>query len=201
MHISYIEKFIYLVFILNFILIFCYILIPTPIVEYIIIPTLVNIFYLYIVYEAFKNSVVFSKAEFEKHLKNIKPVYEGKSFKGDLSQEQIEEYFKMLDEYLRKNKPFTNPEITIERLAKMTKIPKYKISKVINTKENKNFFDFINFYRIEEAKKMLKSEKMNFLSIDGVGYEVGFNSKSAFYRAFKKFTHQTPKEFFKSSSN
>ncbi len=200
LHINYIEHFIYLVFWLNFILILCYLFLATPLVEYYIIPSLINIFYIYIVYKAFKNSVVFSKAEFEKHIKNIKPVYESKSLKSDLLPEQIEEYYKILDEYLRKNKPFTNPEITIERLAKMTKIPKYKISKVINIKEKKNFFDFINFYRIEEAKKMLKSEKMNFLSIDGVGYEVGFNSKSAFYRAFKKFAHQTPKEFFKTSS-
>ena len=68
------------------------------------------------------------------------------------------------------------------------------LSHVINASFNQNFRDFINSYRIEESKSRLVQDDMNILNI---AYEVGFNSKSAFNTAFKKFTGMTPKEYRK----
>ena len=65
-----------------------------------------------------------------------------------------------------------------------------------NEKLNKNFFDLINGYRVEEAKEKLSDFKEE-QTILGIGFEVGFNSKSAFNRVFKKFTQMTPSEFRK----
>ena len=55
--------------------------------------------------------------------------------------------------------------------------------------------DFINKYRVEEAKKKLSSRTYKQFTILAIAYEVGFNSKSAFYNAFKKFTDTTPTKF------
>lgn len=64
--------------------------------------------------------------------------------------------------------------------------------------ENKNFFDYINSYRIENAKRLLKSGKFNTLSVEGIGYDCGFNTKATFYATFKKTTGFSPAEFRKS---
>lgn len=90
---------------------------------------------------------------------------------------------------------YTKPDLTIidisERLGQHPK----KISMLINQKFNQNFNSYINGYRIEKAKKMLLDKKYNHFTIDGVGGEVGFKSKSVFYEAFKKNTGLTPLKF------
>ena len=62
-----------------------------------------------------------------------------------------------------------------------------------------NFFNFINKHRVEEAKLLLLSKKMDQYSILGIAYESGFNSKTAFNTTFKKFTNQTPSVYKNSS--
>jgi len=59
----------------------------------------------------------------------------------------------------------------------------------------------INFYRIEEAKNLLSSEKAKQMTIEAIGSDSGFNTKSAFYRAFKKHTGLTPSDFMRLSRN
>jgi AraC-like DNA-binding protein len=60
---------------------------------------------------------------------------------------------------------------------------------------DQNFSDFINFYRVEEAKKMLQDPRCAQKKIIALAFEVGFNTKVAFYNAFKKFTHMTPAQY------
>lgn len=64
---------------------------------------------------------------------------------------------------------------------------------------DKHFFDFINEYRIEKAKKILKDPTQKELTILEILYQVGFNSKSSFSTSFKKYTGKTPTEFRKSA--
>jgi YesN/AraC family two-component response regulator len=71
----------------------------------------------------------------------------------------------------------------------------HHISQAINQNANMSFPDFINSFRIEEAKKKLLEPKP--ATIFAISLDVGFNSKAAFYTAFKKFTSQTPTEFKK----
>ena len=69
---------------------------------------------------------------------------------------------------------------------------KSHFSKLINSYSNYNFSDFINSLRVEQAKQFLSNDDFNSYTIVAIGLECGFNSKSTFYSAFKKFTTKTP---------
>jgi YesN/AraC family two-component response regulator len=71
----------------------------------------------------------------------------------------------------------------------------HQLSHLLNENLNRNFADFINQYRIEEAKRVLKSSKGARQKIEVLAHEVGFNTMVAFYRAFKKYTGTTPNRF------
>ena len=74
-------------------------------------------------------------------------------------------------------------------------ISSHHLSQILNERIRQNFFDFVNSYRIEEAKRKLVEPATKHYSILGIAEEVGFNSKSAFNNAFKKHTNMTPTEF------
>lgn len=95
----------------------------------------------------------------------------------------------------RADKPYLNEKITLTEVSKLLNVSSQQLSQVINEKTNYNFNDFINYYRIEEAKSLLISDSYANLTIDAIAQKAGFNSKSAFYTAFKKQTKMTPKEF------
>lgn len=90
---------------------------------------------------------------------------------------------------------FLNPNLTLDETAKELGISKHILSQYLNEKLGKSFTIFINEYRIERAKSILKTK--NNYTIEGVGYNSGFNSKSSFFTSFKKITGQTPFEFQK----
>jgi len=92
---------------------------------------------------------------------------------------------------------FLNPSLTIFDLAKGLNIPSIELSLFLNKELHKNFFDYINEYRIEKAKQLLISPDKKDHTILEILYEVGFNSKSSFNTAFKKFTNQTPTQYRK----
>ena len=92
-------------------------------------------------------------------------------------------------------KLFQETELTLQNLADKLSCPSYQISLAINDGLNKNFYDLVNGYRVEEAKKLLLSEKNRNYTILSVGFEAGFNSKTTFNTVFKKFTGFTPSEF------
>jgi AraC-like DNA-binding protein len=77
----------------------------------------------------------------------------------------------------------------------MLKVSSNHLSQVINSIEGRSFFDFINYYRIEAVKDIMTLKEQEHLTILGIAYECGFNSKAAFHRAFKKFTGLTPTEY------
>lgn len=110
---------------------------------------------------------------------------------------EIIENHKLLQNYMQQHKPYLNPEINLTNLAEQLNIHHNLLSQVINQLENKNFFDYINSYRIAEAKAMLRSDKFNTLSAEGIGYECGFNTKATFYATFKKITGFSPAEYKK----
>jgi AraC-like DNA-binding protein len=99
--------------------------------------------------------------------------------------------------YMDTHKPYFEPELTIEELAKKLSIKPKTLSQVINESLQQNFFDFINRYRIEEAKRLLKDPKDNKITVSEILYEVGFNSRSSFYALFKKYTGLTPNDYKK----
>lgn len=104
---------------------------------------------------------------------------------------------KKLYQLMEVEKVYRDEKISIQSLAKQLSIPPYQLSQLLNEELNQSFPDFINSYRIEEAKEILTGpggeEKKNVT----VAFDVGFNSVAAFYRAFKKFTGMTPQQYKK----
>lgn len=103
-----------------------------------------------------------------------------------------------LKHYFENEKPFLNPNLTINDLAQHLNTPSYIVSRVINEGFEKNFFDFVNYYRVIEFKEQINNPKFKNYTLLSIAFEVGFNSKTSFNRAFKKITNQTPSEFYHS---
>jgi AraC-like DNA-binding protein len=123
-------------------------------------------------------------------IEKIRIPYENSTLSDELKR-RIEK--KVLD-YFEIEKAYLNPDLNMELLAQMLKIPKYQITEVLNTNIGKNFFQFVNTYRVEAVKHMLLDPK-NRYSIEAIGYECGFSSKSSFYTVFKSITGVTPVQF------
>ena len=102
-----------------------------------------------------------------------------------------------LKAFMITNEPYLDSSLTIQDLAEQLKMPIKDLSALINLYMNQHFFDFINEYRIEKAKKILKDPSQKDLTVLEILYEVGFNSKSSFSTYFKKYTGATPTEFRK----
>ena len=119
--------------------------------------------------------------------------YEG----SNLTPEQVEKYKLQLLDLLDTEKPFLNPQVSLTELAETLSISAKHLSQVINQSFHKNFFDFINAYRIQEVQKILKESSDDKITILEAMYQAGFNSKSSFNTAFKKETGLTPTEFRK----
>ncbi|WP_310555865.1 helix-turn-helix domain-containing protein [Flavobacterium sp.] len=102
-----------------------------------------------------------------------------------------------LQNYMIEKKPYLNPSITIQNISDDIEIPVRDLSLLINHKLGQHFFDFINTYRIENAMKILKDSTKKEETVLEILYEVGFNSKSSFNTAFKKYTGTTPTSYRK----
>ena len=102
-----------------------------------------------------------------------------------------------LHQHMQSSRPFLGPELTLDELAAQLSVKPKMLSQTINELLNQNFFEFINHYRIEEAKRLLTNPKDKKITVLEVMYEVGFNSKSSFNTIFKKNTGLTPSEFKK----
>lgn len=120
-----------------------------------------------------------------------------KYLNSNISEETLEEIHQKLTQIIVEKKPYLNPDLTLTELANLIHTHPNTLSQIINSKEANSFYDFINNKRIEEFKKLViqpESQKFTMLSL---AYECGFNSKTAFYRSFKKDTGQTPTLFLK----
>lgn len=109
--------------------------------------------------------------------------------------ESLEACMKRVDEYMVTSESFIRSELTIVDLADQLKVHPKRISNVINKIHGKNFNNYVNEFRIRKAELLLQNNKLENLSIEGIGNEVGFHSKSAFYSAFKKVTGTTPTRY------
>lgn len=127
--------------------------------------------------------------------------FSSKKYKSStLSPEKKEQYQKKIITALEKEKVYREENITLSKISDLLSIPLHHLSQVINEKLQKNFNELINSYRIEEAKKKLIESDKKENSILEIAYDVGFNSKTVFNRAFKKYTGMTPSQFRKQFS-
>jgi AraC-like DNA-binding protein len=107
------------------------------------------------------------------------------------------QYLEKLLKYMEGEKPYLNPDLNIRKLSAKLQLPSYHISQVINDKLNKNFNEFINHYRVNEAKELLRNTPSDKINILDLAFDVGFNTKSSFYNAFQKETGMAPLKYRK----
>jgi len=104
-----------------------------------------------------------------------------------------------LTKSMENEKPYLNENLTLKELADKLETSPNNLSQIINEKFNKNFYEFINEYRINEVKSLLIDPEYSQYSMLGIAFECGFNSKSTFNSVFKQFTGKTPSEFKKTA--
>lgn len=121
------------------------------------------------------------------------PKYENST----LSAEKSERYLERLRRIMETEKPFTDGELTLQKLAEKLSIPPPHLSQTINERLGQSFSDFVNSYRVEAVKKMFLDPTKKHYSILAIAEDAGFNSKSSFNSVFKKHANQTPSEYRK----
>ena len=112
-----------------------------------------------------------------------------------LTPEESKTLLHRLQQHMQTTKPYLEPELTLEELSAQLSLRPKILSQVINENTGQNFFDFVNRYRIGEAKRMLTDPTDKKITVQEILYVVGFNSKSSFNTLFKKYTGVTPSEF------
>jgi len=199
-YIGYIKQFVGLLWILNLILVILYLSLPITKVEYLFLPVVVSLIYLFILYIIYHHNSIFTQQTYSNL---IETNLEADEDIPDLNQkadskrqtDRHDKIYELLQVALHEEKEYQNPDLTLKLLSQKIGHPTYLVSQTISILYKKSFFDLINELRIQSSKERLKnfSEKD---TIENIAYEVGFNSRAAFYRAFKKYTGETPKERF-----
>ena len=118
-----------------------------------------------------------------------------------IEPETLNEDLLRLKKYMANEKPFLDPDLTIQDISNSLAIPVRELSVLINHQLGQHFYDFVNTYRIENAMEILKDSSKNEITVLEILYAVGFNSKSSFNTAFKKHTENTPTAYRKNLQN
>ena len=118
--------------------------------------------------------------------------------KSGLKATEAVTYKKQLDQLIQKEKLFLRNGLKLNELADELKIPTYQLSEVLNQHMKTTFFDLINGYRVEEAKQRIKDNPQ--YTLLQIAHDSGFNNKTSFVNAFKRFEGQTPSQYLKNSS-
>ncbi|MCR9265708.1 MAG: helix-turn-helix domain-containing protein [Flavobacteriaceae bacterium] len=113
--------------------------------------------------------------------------------KSGLTIEQALRIKEKVEMALKVDKLYRNNALGLNDLSYYIEEDRYKVSQVLNEHFEKNFYSLLNHYRIREAKDLLLEQSS--LSVKAIMYEVGFNSKTSFYSAFKKETGVTPNDY------
>jgi len=132
-----------------------------------------------------------------KNKQNTKVVVKDKYSNSHLSKDDSKSILEDIRKYIEKEKVFLQPELKIRDIATATEYPIRSISQAINQNLNMSFVDYINHFRVEEIKQRLNNpDNHHKFTLLAIAKNCGFNSKSSFYRAFKKETGQTPAEYW-----
>lgn len=157
----------------------------------------------YIIWYATFSFLIFISAWVFKYHSIIKPIEQKSSYKKeeDISNnKEIEEFVERMKVLFEKDKLYIKQDLTLNQLSNLLDIPSHKLTKLIHQAYKRNFSELINDYRVKAFTKRVligDAEKTTLLSI---AFEVGFQSKSTFNRAFKKSKGITPKEFMQKAA-
>lgn len=118
-----------------------------------------------------------------------------KYVKSGMDAAQARAYLDALLRLMETEKPYRNGDLTLSDLADALEISPHNLSEVINTQLGKNFYDFVNAYRVREVQERLRDPASAHLTVLAIGLEAGFQSKSSFNAAFKKHVGMTPSAY------
>lgn len=118
-----------------------------------------------------------------------------KDFLVDLPDSESSKIIGQLNNAMLSEKLFRNPELNLQSLSKLVGVSERSISEVLNGHLNKNFYQFVNEYRVKDVQEKLMDPNNSNLKILSLAFDAGFNSKATFNRLFKGYTGLTPKEF------
>lgn len=121
--------------------------------------------------------------------------------RSPLTDESIAHIHQQLTLLLQEEHPYKNPDLTLQELASRLEIHPNHLSQVINTKEQKNFYDLINEKRITAFLKAVQQPENKSYTLLAIAFECGFNSKASFNRNFKKYTGKTPSDYLKNRNH
>ena len=115
--------------------------------------------------------------------------------KSGLSQDESLQLFSKIKMFISEHKSFLNSELRLDDLAKQMQVNRNHLSQAINVQSDQTFWNFLNQFRLEEAKSRLHDPKYDHYTIEAIALDSGFNSVSGFNTIFKKMADITPSEF------
>ncbi|NML24092.1 helix-turn-helix transcriptional regulator [Pseudoflavitalea sp. G-6-1-2] len=189
------EKFLLLVFLGNFTIWFVYVVgLPKGLLGFCLAGALTLTLYLYI-------TLIFYSSD--KSVRNLLSGSEAeppvKTEKRRIAEQDASIWMDKLEKAIHSKELYKDPNLKLNDLAQQINIPGHLLSQLLNDNLGKSFSTYINEFRIREACNLIVSNDR--LTFEAIGYEVGYNSKSTFYTAFKKVTDTTPALFKESLEN
>ena len=166
-----------------------------------------TLFIYWISYEAIQNPEVFSVIKGSGQRNSSKDEFSRliihrpskKYLRSTLAPGEVNRIVAAIEDLMKNKKPFLDPALNIEQLASLASTNRHHLSQVLNETLKKSFYDYVNLFRVEEAKGMLNDpQKMNY-KIASIAYDSGFNSLSTFNDVFRKIAGVTPSQFRKQS--
>lgn len=155
---------------------------------------LIIAFIFFLGYSGIRHKNIFTE-QINENPRIVEPKTSGEYKRSGLKDEDAEQYHEQLIRLMETEKPYLEPKLTLSSLADELDISVNHLSQVINQYEEKNFYDFVNSYRVEEYKERATDPAYQNFSILAIALDSGFNSKSSFNQVFKKFTGKTPSQY------
>ncbi len=124
-----------------------------------------------------------------------------KYYSTPVSEKKCIEIAAIIDNVMREHKPFVDPDMKIADLAKLANVSSHKLSYVFSQHLNITFYDYINRFRVEEFKNIVKEKGVDSLTLSALAEQAGFSSRASFFRYFKKIENISPGEYIKIIKN
>lgn len=117
-----------------------------------------------------------------------------------VSPEECKRLYRLLEQEMKRNKPYRNPNLKVADLAVSIGTTSHSLSYLFNQYLEKNYYDYINEYRVEEFKSLILKDEYAKYTLTAMAELCGFSSRASFFRTFKKLAGITPNEYIKQVS-
>jgi len=129
------------------------------------------------------------------HIMNGKNLPQKKYSKSKLTPDDLQKYLSALENLMEKKRLFMKPELSLNEVAQVLKVPRHHITQALNAGMGKNFYYYINEWRVKAVMARMQDPSAKHHTVLAIAYDCGFNSKSTFNSVFKQITGMTPSEY------